>query len=243
MSPLRLPWLKLDQPDWFPPSTLALTQPNGLLCGGGDLQPARLLAAYRRGIFPWFSPGEPILWWTPDPRCVLPLDQARPSTRMRRWLRRCDWRLSADQVFAEVMAECAKPRNGQRGTWITPGMQLAYERLHQLGHAHSVEVRDPSGTLIGGIYGLSIGRMFFGESMFSRVSQASKVAVFALCQVLRDCGFECLDGQVENAHLLSLGFSCMPRSDFERLLANAVSGPGLWPASWPLDSAAALSDA
>lgn len=231
---IRLPWLDSQRPDWFPPTVSALKHPNGLLCAGGDLSPLRLRAAYARGIFPWFSAGEPILWWSPDPRCVLPLSEARPARSLRRFCRRSDWSLSADQDFTAVIRACAAPRARQDGTWISPQMQRAYEQLHQEGVAHSIEVRDGAGTLIGGLYGLALGHVFFGESMFSRRAQASKLALFALAAVLKDLDYVVLDGQVESAHLRSLGFALWDRPRFEAVLTPGAPRAGAWPANWPL---------
>src|SRR5690606_29028750 len=173
------PFPLVDDPDApFPPAALALREPDGLLAVGGDLSPRRLLNAYRGGIFPWYSDGQPILWWSPDPRLVFRTDAVRLSSRFRRSLRRCDWRVRADTDFAAVIAACAdSPRLGQSGTWITASMRAAYLRLHQLGHAHSIEVWDRQGRLAGGLYGVAVGRMFFGENMFSAYSGGSKVAL------------------------------------------------------------------
>src|SRR4030095_2620188 len=169
-----IPWLGED--DEFPPTSRALRRPNGLLAAGGDLSVKRLVQAYRKGIFPWYSRGQPILWWSPDPRMVFRSDRVRLSSRFRRELRRLPWKVRADTAFDEVLEACARlPRPGQRGTWITPAMRTAYRELHRLGHAHSVEVFD-GGRLVGGIYGVAVGRMFFGESMFSGESGGHKVA-------------------------------------------------------------------
>lgn len=229
---MRLPWLRPDAPlDAFPPSTQALSSPNGLLCAGADLSPQRLLTAYARGIFPWFSPGEPILWWTPTPRCVWPLADVRMPSRLRREIRSSGWQITADTAFAEVMHECAAPRPDQEGTWITADMHRAYGQLHALGHAHSVEVWEGT-QLIGGVYGIALGRVYFGESMFSRRSNASKAALHTLAATLRDWGGTLLDGQVESAHLLSLGFQLWPRERFEMLLQRDVHTRGLPVGCW-----------
>ena len=176
----RLPSLLPDDPAApFPPVEEALQQPDGLLAVGGDLSPTRLLNAYRHGVFPWYSQGQPILWWSPDPRTVFATDSVHLGTRFRRSLRRSAWIVRADTAFGEVIDACAStPRPGQRGTWITGEMRAAYRRMHQLGHAHSFEVFDGA-RLVGGIYGVAIGRMFFGESMFSAQSGGSKVGVRA----------------------------------------------------------------
>lgn len=220
----------------FPPAASALREPDGLLAAGGDLGPARLLNAYRQGIFPWFSEGEqPILWWSPDPRLVFDTATFRLPSRLRRSLRRSDWRLRADTAFDAVMAACASaPRPGQDGTWIGPAMRRAYGELHRLGHAHSVEAWS-GGRLAGGIYGIAIGRMFYGESMFSAESGGSKVALAGLARALAGWGYPLLDAQVENPHLLSLGARRMPRAAFlERATALAAlpGAPGPWTAAF-----------
>lgn len=198
----------------FPPAELALREPDGLLAVGGDLSPVRLLNAYAGGIFPWFSDGQPLLWWSPDPRMVFRTDSVQLSSRFRRTLRASPWRIRADTAFAEVMRACAlAPRPGQNGTWITEEMHHAYVALHRLGHAHSVEVFDDE-QLVGGIYGVAIGRMFFGESMFSGRSGGSKVALAALARTLSHWGWPLIDAQVENPHLRRLGAVQMVRSEF-----------------------------
>lgn len=225
-SPLALTVLG-DAPDSpFPPAAHALREPDGLLAMGGDLTPVRLLNAYRHGIFPWYSGGQPILWWSPDPRMVFRTDGVRLSSRFRRTLRAGTWTVCADTAFASVIAACARtPRPGQRGTWITPAMQSAYIRLHELGHAHSVEVFEGD-ELAGGIYGVAVGRMFFGESMFSARSGGSKVALAALAAMLRQWGWPLIDAQVESAHLVSLGAGTMPRAVFLRHVERLVAEPG-----------------
>jgi leucyl/phenylalanyl-tRNA--protein transferase len=220
----------------FPPAELALRQPDGLLAIGGDLSPTRLLNAYRHGIFPWYSAGQPVLWWSPDPRMVFRTDGVKLSSRFRRELRRSPWSVTADTAFAQVIQACAQsPRAGQNGTWITEEMQAAYLKLHTLGHAHSVEVFDEeiSGEkrLIGGIYGVAIGRMFFGESMFSAFSGGSKVALAALAYRLLEWGWPLIDAQVENDHLLSLGAEHWPRARFLQRVAAQVGQEGS-PGSW-----------
>ncbi len=217
---MRIPVLDPDPRAPFPPVDSALHEPDGLLAMGGDLSPARLLNAYRHGIFPWFSQGEPILWWSPDPRMVFRTGAVRLSSRFRRWLRNSEWQVRADTAFDDVIAACARiPRRGERGTWITSAMREAYGALHRLGHAHSVEVFEGP-RLVGGIYGVAIGRMFFGESMFSIESGGSKVALGGLALRLQDWGWPLIDAQVENAHLASLGAEAWPRSTF---LANVAS--------------------
>jgi leucyl/phenylalanyl-tRNA--protein transferase len=211
----------------FPPASAALRKPEGLLAYGGDLSPVRLLKAYAGGIFPWYSAGQPILWWSPDPRMVFDTAQVHLSSRFRRSLRQSRWQVRADTAFEQVVAACASiPRQGQDGTWITPEMHAAYSRLHRLGHAHSVEVHDPEQGLVGGIYGVALGRMFFGESMFSAISGGSKVALAALARHLAGRGWPLLDAQVENPHLLSLGARHMPRDRFVTEVARLVALPG-----------------
>ncbi len=197
----------------FPAVELALPEPNGLLAIGGDLSVARLLDAYRHGIFPWYSADDPILWWSPDPRMVFATDRLRVPRRLRRWLRQCDWQIRSDHAFREVMTACAEPRDTGGGTWITEEMLDAYCALHNAGYAHSVEVYDGE-ILLGGIYGVAIGCMFFGESMFSRATNASKVALIALCRALHVWGFALLDAQMTSAHLQTLGAQEISRRDF-----------------------------
>jgi leucyl/phenylalanyl-tRNA--protein transferase len=210
----RLTLLSDDPAAPFPPVDRAWREPDGLLAVGGDLSPTRLLNAYRSGIFPWYSDGQPILWWSPDPRLIFRTDGVRLSTRFRRSLRNSTWTVRADTAFEAVIHACARtPRKGQLGTWITTGMENAYIELHRLGHAHSVEVFDAD-RLVGGIYGVAIGRMFFGESMFSAESGGSKVALAALAHRLCDWGYPLIDAQVANPHLLTLGAEYMARGHF-----------------------------
>lgn len=216
-----LDWLDDDNPDWFPPTSRALADPDGLLAAGGDLSPERLLAAYRRGIFPWFDDNQPILWWSPDPRFVLVPGNAKVSRSLGKRIRQGRFDVRIDTAFADVMRACAEPRVGQDGTWITRSMYNAYTRLHTLGVAHSVESY-ADGELVGGLYGLSIGRVFFGESMFHKTTDASKVAFVDLCGRLDRAGFELIDCQVETSHLASLGAMHVPRHEFEALLARSV---------------------
>jgi leucyl/phenylalanyl-tRNA--protein transferase len=193
--------------------SLALRDPDGLLAVGGDLGSARLLAAYRRGIFPWYSEGQPVLWWAPDPRTVLFPALLKVSRSLRRTLNRQHFVLSMDRAFDAVVAGCAEPREDGGGTWITAAMAAAYSRLHREGHAHSVECwRDD--RLVGGLYGVAIGRAFFGESMFSRATDASKVAFCHLVRQISAWGFGLVDCQVHSAHLASLGARQIPRSRF-----------------------------
>jgi len=209
----------------FPPTSQALEDPNGLLAVGGDLSSERLLEAYRLGIFPWYEQGQPIMWWTPDPRSVLFLDQLHISRSLRKTLRQNRFVLSVDQHFEAVVEQCAAPRQSQAGTWIGGDMQQAYLSLHQQGHAHSIEVSDISGTMLGGLYGVALGQVFFGESMFSRATDASKVALVALVHLLNEAGFTFLDCQVESEHLNSLGATNISRLDFEALLVQTVDQP------------------
>ncbi len=223
---------EVDSP--FPPSGLALRRPNGLLAWGGDLHPDRLLRAYRQGIFPWFSEGEPVLWWTPDPRCVLRPHEVYVSSRTRRRYNSGNFRITADTAFAEVIDGCAAPRDGVPGTWITPELKQSFVELHERGITHSVEVwqRD---QLVGGIYGMALGRAFFGESMFSRVTDASKMALVGLCRQLEQWSFGLLDCQVTNPHLLSMGAVELPRTRFIQeieTLVNLPGQPGQPPGSW-----------
>jgi leucyl/phenylalanyl-tRNA---protein transferase len=212
-------WLSAsDAPESFPPVERALENPPGLLAAGGDLSSARLGAAYRRGIFPWYSPGQPVLWWSPDPREVLPVDELHVSRSLARTLRRKTFAVSVDTDFAAVIDACAAPRAASPGTWITPEMRAAYLRLHALGTAHSIEVRRGA-ELVGGVYGVAVGRVFSGESMFSRVSDASKVALVALAAWCRAQGAELIDCQLPSAHLRSLGSRPMRRAQFLAYLA------------------------
>ena len=211
LQPLRLS--PHSSPDEFPDPESALDLPNGLLAIGGDLRPRRLLCAYRRGIFPWFSDGQPILWWSPNPRAVLWPDSLRMNRSLRRALRRDAFAITADTAFDRVVQACAAPRRGQDGTWITLEMAQAYGHLHRAGHAHAIECwQGPD--LVGGLYGVSIGRVFFGESMFSRVTDASKVAFAHLCTL----GFGLIDCQIPNPHLGRLGAVEVERRRFLDLL-------------------------
>lgn len=221
---IRLPLLDPSAPERFPDPRQALAEPNGLLAFGGDLSPRRLVAAYARGIFPWFCEGEPILWWSPDPRCVFDTATLKANRSLRRSLAGKDWRVSVDQAFVRVMHACAAPRADQPGTWIGPAMIAAYTKLHEQGHAHSVEVWDGE-ALAGGLYGVSIGRLFCGESMFSAQSAGSKLALVALAERLREWGFPLIDAQVSNPHLLGLGAREMARESFLAQVRVLVSEP------------------
>jgi len=227
-----IPWLGPRDP--FPPVATALRDPNGLLAAGADLSADRLLDAYARGIFPWSSEGEPLLWWSPDPRMVLRFGELHVSRSLRRRFRSGTYRVTLDTAFRDVMTGCAAPRPDQDGTWITPRMMDAYGRLAALGHAHSVEVWEGS-ELAGGLYGVALGRMFFGESMFSRRSDASKVALAILARQLERWGFELIDCQMSTAHLVSLGAREIPRAEFLRHVERLVERPAV-PAPWVLDA-------
>lgn len=223
-----IPWLGAEP--GFPADERALREPNGLLAAGGALTPPWLLAAYRRGIFPWFSEGEPILWWTPDPRLVLVPDEFHISHSLRKTLRRRRFEVRTDTAFAEVLLACAAARAGGPGTWITPAMRAAYQRMHELGWAHSVECWR-EGRLVGGLYGMAIGRVFFGESMFARETDASKVALAHLARLLAERGYGMIDCQMTTAHLCSLGAREVPRARFTAALRQwAHDGPA--PQRW-----------
>lgn len=216
-------WLSpKDAPEWFPPPEQALDDPAGLLAAGGDLSPARLLAAYQRGIFPWYSPGQPVLWWSPDPRAVLFPEELKVSRSLAKTLRNGGFSLALDEDFAAVIDGCAAPRPQSLGTWITPEMRAAYLELHHRGHAHSIEVRR-GGELAGGLYGVRLGGVFFGESMFSRVRDASKVALAHLVAVCRRNSIAVIDCQLASRHLASLGARSIPRSQFQALLREWVA--------------------
>jgi leucyl/phenylalanyl-tRNA--protein transferase len=226
-------WLDPDDPDVrFPDVELALAEPDGLLAIGGDLSTKRLLEAYRRGIFPWYGQGQPILWWAPDPRLVLVPDELHVSRSLRKTLRRGCFRVSMNRDFPAVIHACAEPRAGEDGTWITRAMQAAYIQLHESGHAHSVECR-LDGELVGGLYGVAIGRVFYGESMFARRSDASKVAFVWLVRQLQRWGFGLVDCQVHTGHLESLGARLIPRRSFSRMLAGYCTLPA--PPAWRFD--------
>lgn len=225
-----IPWLRPG--DAFPPPERALREPDGLLAAGADLSVPRLLEAYRHGIFPWFSDDQPILWWSPDPRMVLLPEALRVTRSLARTLRNRDHALSSDTDFRAVMEACAAPRPGSDGTWITSAMVDAYCALHRAGWAHSVEIRI-DGVLAGGLYGVAIGRVFFGESMFSRVPDASKMAFVHLVRTLQEAGFELIDCQMATAHLASLGAINMPRSEFLGRLATLIHSEDRRPGPWP----------
>jgi leucyl/phenylalanyl-tRNA--protein transferase len=215
-----LPWLGPDDP--FPPIERALKEPNGLLCAGADLSLERLVEAYRSGIFPWFSGSEPILWWSPDPRMVLFCDELRISRSLAKNMRNKGYVVQIDTAFRDVLAGCASPRRGEAGTWLGDDMRTAYGRLHRAGYAHSFECWH-DGVLVGGLYGVAVGRMFYGESMFSRATDASKVALVALVEELRQRGFPLIDCQVRTPLLAQMGAREIPRREFLRRLRALVN--------------------
>lgn len=221
MNEIEIPFYLTEDVSYFPPPELALKEPNGLLAIGGDLRPERLLAAYARGIFPWFSE-EPILWWCPDPRTVLFLDDLHISTSMQKVLKRHDFAVKMDTQFTKVIDLCATLRIEGPGTWITPQMQAAYTTLHEMGYAHSLEVYKDN-QLMGGIYGVSLGKLFFGESMFSLQPNASKIAIIYLVEKLKSWDFKLIDCQMWTSHLASLGASTLSRTTFLEIISQNSS--------------------
>lgn len=223
-------WLTDDTP--FPPLERALDEPNGLLAAGGDLSARRLVSAYRRGIFPWYSEGQPILWWSPDPRMVLYVDEFKISRSLRKRVRQRAFDIRVDTAFRGVVEACAAaPRSGQYGTWITPAMVGAYVELHRAGYAHSVEAWQAD-ELVGGLYGITLGRMFFGESMFAQQTDASKVALTALVSILRERRVPLIDCQQETSHLATLGARPIARRAFAAHLGELINSndpPREWP--------------
>jgi leucyl/phenylalanyl-tRNA--protein transferase len=218
-------WLPQDgDREWFPPLDQALDEPEGLLAAGGDLSTPRLLAAYRRGIFPWYSAGQPVLWWSPEPREVLLPAEFRCTRSLAKTLRNRGFEVTFDRDFAAVVDACAARREHSTGTWITPEMRSAYCELHARGRAHSVEAR-LDGLLVGGLYGVLIGAVFFGESMFSRERDASKVALARLCESAVVAGLQLIDCQLPTPHLRSLGSKPMPRAHFSALVARYTAAP------------------
>lgn len=239
MTELR--WLDpAEGPESLPDPACALTEPNGLLAAGGSLRPDWLLASYRRGIFPWFESGQPILWWSPDPRTVLYPGQLRVTRSLRRRLRRREFDVTADRDFAGVIRACAEPRRYADSTWITEDMIEAYSELHRRGSAHSFEAW-AGAELVGGLYGITIGRVFFGESMFARVTDASKVAFWHAIRFLSACGIELIDCQLPSGHLTSLGATSLPRKEFLALLARLTEPAGT-PGSYSENFANWLAD-
>lgn len=228
-------WLGTEPESPFPPLSLALSEPNGLLAAGGDLHPQRLLNAYRLGIFPWFSADQPILWWCPEPRCVLTVKDLHLSRRLQRELRQIPIQISSDQAFSRIMEACATaPGRGGAGSWIVPEMCLAYEQLHQLGYARSIEIWHGD-TLVGGLYGVNIGRMFFAESMCTLSHSASKVALLALCWAMHQAGATLIDCQISNPHLMRMGAREISRPDFiHQVERHCDQRPACeWPEHWP----------
>jgi leucyl/phenylalanyl-tRNA--protein transferase len=210
---------KLDKQLIFPPADIALVEPDGLLAFGGDLSAQRLLLAYSSGIFPWFSEDEPIMWWSPDPRGILPLDDFKCSKSLKKFARNCDHRITINNDFDHVIDICATIPRNDSGTWITANMINAYKNLHQLGHAHSVEVWSDD-LLVGGLYGIIVGKVFCGESMFHKVTNASKLAMLSLVELLKSQGATFIDCQMQNLHLASLGCIEIPRTEFLTMLTE-----------------------
>ncbi|RLV60078.1 leucyl/phenylalanyl-tRNA--protein transferase [Parashewanella curva] len=207
-----------DETDNFPPVNCALEEPNGLLAVGGDLSPKRLLNAYYNGIFPWFNEDDPILWWSPNPRAIIVPSQLHISRSLAKFNRKHSWKITINHAFDQVIHQCAKLRANEQGTWITKTIEQAYIQLHRLGHAHSIEVWEDE-ILIGGLYGIKMGKVFCGESMFHTKTNASKIAMIALDKHLQDSGYELLDTQLMNPHLLSMGAKEISREDFIQLLS------------------------
>jgi leucyl/phenylalanyl-tRNA--protein transferase len=226
-----VPWLNTTDP--FPPVARALEEPNGLLAAGADLSVARLLEAYGSGIFPWYSEGQPPLWWSPDPRMALVPGEFRIPRSLRKRLAKRDYEIRADTAFEDVIRACAAPRAGRESTWITDEMIYAYTQLHREGYAHSVETWI-GGVLAGGLYGVALGRMFFGESMFALQADASKLALAHLVRQLERWGCELIDCQMATAHLARFGAREVPRAEFMRRLANLVNYPAT-AGTWRLD--------
>lgn len=216
-------WLKRNTTD-FPPLHKALRQPNGLLAMGGDLSSQRLIAAYRHGCFPWYSEGQPLMWWSPDPRTVVFPNQLHIPRSLKKTIKRGTFQITYDTAFARVLSACAEPRSTDAGTWITPAMQAAYCELHKLGYAHSVEVWHQQ-QLVGGLYGIAIGQLFFGESMFTRMNDASKVGFVTLAQDLNAAGFVLIDCQMHTEHLARFGAQEINRNEFAKYLAQHLDKP------------------
>ncbi len=236
-----IPWVRPGEP--FPPVMRALRSPNGLLCAGTRVDADLLIAAYARGIFPWYGPDEPVLWWSPDPRMVLMCDEFKAHRSLRKKLRALaqdtgsGWQIRIDTAFAQVMRECAAPRPGQEGTWIGPAIVAAYTELHRRGLAHSVEVWEGD-ALVGGLYGVSLGRMFYGESMFARATDASKVALATLVRLLLEQNVPVIDCQQNTSHLASLGGREIPRARFVAHVAEATQAA---PVDWERYTGAPLN--
>ena len=224
---MQIPLLDDDNPQ-FPDPRGALKEPDGLLAVGGNLQPQTILSAYRSGIFPWYQDDDPILWWSPASRCLLPPLDLHCSKSLRKTLRRNDYQVTLNQAFGEVIEACSEPRDEDGGTWITEEMMAAYRQLHDLGQAHSVEVWLEE-QLIGGLYGVAVGSLFCGESMFSRRASASKIAMAHLCRWGLESGLQLIDCQLVNPHLVSLGAVSIPRSSFLTQLSEYRDRKLNWP--------------
>jgi leucyl/phenylalanyl-tRNA--protein transferase len=232
MSNSRIVWLTIDDPpDAFPPLKAALAEPDGLLAAGGDLGSERLLYAYRHGIFPWYEQQQPILWWSPDPRCVFQRGDLHLSRRLRRSLRKSIAEVRFNTDFRSVIRACAAPRGAQHGTWITSAMIAAYDRLHREGWAHSIEIWQQE-SLVGGLYGLAIGRAFFGESMFSGTANASKIALLTISKLMDANEIGILDCQIVSSHLSDLGARTIPRHEFASML-DSLCAPPVPFENWP----------
>lgn len=222
-----IPWLE-NNGDRFPDVELALTDPDGLLAVGGELSIARLMNAYSSGIFPWYEEDQPVLWWSPNPRCVLYPDQIHVSRSLKKTLRKTRFKVTFDTAFSDVIALCADLRADQEGTWITSDIMASFQQLHELGIAHSVEVwelNNEKPQLVGGLYGIAMGKVFFGESMFSRRTDASKIALTHLCQQLQSWNFDLIDCQVDSEHLQSLGTTMLARSEFITHITASIDDP------------------
>lgn len=211
----------------FPDPSQALDDPNGLLAVGGDLRPERILMAYQNGIFPWFNPEDPVLWWSPNPRTIFYPDEVHVSRSLQKMIRKQIYKVTFDKCFSDVIRACSQPRVYADGTWISDGIIAVYSELHERGYAHSVEVWKGD-ELVGGLYGMALGKIFFGESMFSRADNASKVGFVQLAKQLSDWGFAIIDAQVANPHLFSLGAVEIPRAEFQQILVDFVQGPSHW---------------
>ena len=222
----------LDEEPLFPPQNHA--EPEGILAVGGDLSTERLLAAYRQGIFPWYEEGQPILWWSPDPRLILEPASLKISQSLRKVLKKQTFQVKSDTAFKQVIHACGMPRRQSNGTWITPQMREAYTRLHELGYAHSVESWY-EGKLVGGLYGVYLGKCFFGESMFSWMSDASKIALVALVEQLKNWQVELIDCQITSNHLIRMGAREISREEFLRRLKLAIASP-TFPQKWSIGS-------
>lgn len=242
MTEINLPWLDPDDTNSpFPEAKSALKEPEGLVAAGGDLKPKRVLRAYREGIFPWYEENQPILWWSPNPRGVLYPKNFIVHKRFLRTIKNKNWHITFDHSFVEVMKACAEPRINSRGTWITVGMIKAYTELYRLGYAHSFEVWNQKDELIGGIYGIGIGSIFFGESMFSRESETSKVALLYLCAHLDTWNYKIIDTQLASKHLTSLGAIEIDREEYLYILSKRIN-ESVSQSAWSKDSPIDITD-